>query len=243
MYGWRARIGIVSAGVGAPEGDFPRMIPDGVMLYFHKFPMHNPKGRVTCVDDLKQPIQVFGDASAELMQFRPVSMALCGTGLSFCGGYGYDKMIIEKMQERNGGIPTTTSSTSVVDAMKKMGIHRVSLAMPYLEDVALTAIQFFEANGLQIVKYKWLGLPTASKRMDDVSKEEVYHLAREVDDPSSEAVIISCVMLNAIDVIEPLEADLMKPVVTSNQATIWNCLRMAGVNQRIQGFGQLFYKF
>lgn len=242
MYGWRARIGIVGGG-GAAEGDFPRLVPEGVMLYFQKFPMHTPHGRVTCVDDLKQPVQVFADAAAELMRFRPASMTLCGTGLSFCGGFGYDQMIIAKMKERNGNIPTTTSSTSVLDALKKMGIKKVSLAMPYLEDVALTAVKFFADNGLQINKYKWLGLPTAQKRMDDVSKEEIYHLAREVDDPDSEAVIISCVNLNAIDLIEPLEADLMKPVVTSNQATMWNCLRMAGVNQKMQGFGRLFYKY
>jgi maleate isomerase len=242
MYGWRARIGIVGGG-GAAEGDFPRMIPDGVMLYFQKFPMHNAKGRVTCVDDLKQPPEVFADAAAELMRFRPASIALCGTGLSFCGGFGYDQMIIAKMKEKNGNIPTTTSSTSVLDAMKKMGIKKVSLAMPYLEDVAQTAIKFFEDNGLEIIKYKWLGLPTAAKRMDDVSKEEIYHLARDVDDTRSEAVIISCVNLNAIDLIEPLEHDLMKPVVTSNQATMWNLLRMAGVNEKLQGFGQLFYKY
>jgi maleate isomerase len=242
MYGWRARIGIVGGG-GAAEGDFPRMIPDGVMLYFQKFPIRTPKGRITCVEDLKQPVHVFADAAAELMRFRPASMTLCGTGLSFCGGFGYDKMIIEKMKEKNGGIPTTTSSTSVLDALNKMGIKKVSLATPYLEDVAKTAVKFFEDNGLQIIEYNWLGLPTAQKGMDDVSKEEVYHLVRDVDDPQSEAVIISCVMLNAIDVIEPLEADLMKPVVTSNQATIWNLLRMAGVNEKIQGFGQLFYKY
>ena len=241
MYGWRARLGIVGGGVA--EGDFPRMIPDGVALYFQKFPMHNPKGRVTCVEDLKQPVNVFADAAELLSRVRPDAMTLNGTGLSFCGGYGYDKMIIEKMKEKNGNIPTTTSSTSVVNAVNKMGIRKVSLAMPYLEDVAKTALKFFTDNGLQILKYKWLGLPTEVKRMGDVSKEEVYHLARDVDDTHSEAVIISCVELNAIDVIQPLECDLQKPVITSNQATIWNLLRMAGVNEKIQGFGQLLSRY
>ena len=241
MYGWRANLGVVGGGVS--EGDFPRMVPDGVAVYFQKFPMGNPKGRVTCVDDLKKPVHLFADAAAELTRIRPAAMTLNGTGLSFCGGYGYDKMIIEKMREKNGNLPTTTSSTSVIDAVKKMGIKKVSLAMPYLEDVAMTAVKFFEDNGLQIIKYKWLGLPTSEKRMQDVSKGEVYHLAKDVDDAQSEAVIISCVELNAIDVIEPLEHDLLKPVITSNQATIWNLLRMAGVNEKIQGFGQLLSKF
>jgi len=36
---------------------------------------------------------------------------------------------------------------------------------------------------------------------------------------------------------------LGKPVITSNQATIWNTLRMAGVNDRIEGYGQLLSKY
>ena len=241
MYGWRARLGVVGGGVA--DGDFPRMIPDGVALYFQKFAFRsNPKGRVTCVDDLKQPLNVFADAAEQLSRIRPAAMTLNGTGLSFCGGFGWDTKIIEAMKEKNGNIPTTTSSTSVVTAVKKMGLKKVSLAMPYLEDVAKTAVKFFQDYGLEIIKYQWLGYPTAEKRMQEVSKEEIYHLARDVDDAQSEGLIISCVEINAIDLIQPLENDLQKPIITSNQATMWNLLRMAGVNEKIQGFGQLLSK-
>jgi maleate isomerase len=242
MYGWRAKIGVV--GGGAAEGDFPRMIPEGVQLYFQKFPFkNNPKGRVTGVDDLKQPLEVFAEAAAQLTRVRPASMTLNGTGLSFCGGFGWDQQIIAAMRAKNGNIPTTTSSTSVVTAVKKMGIRKISLAMPYLEDVALTAVKFFQDYGLEIVKYKWLGYPIAHKGMADISREELYNLAREVNDPESEALVISCVEIYAIDLIQPLETDLQKPVITANQATIWNLMRMAGVNEKIQGFGQLLVKY
>jgi maleate isomerase len=43
--------------------------------------------------------------------------------------------------------------------------------------------------------------------------------------------------------IQALENDLLKPVVTSTQATLWNILRMAGVNERISGYGQLMSRF
>lgn len=242
MYGWRAKIGVVGGGVA--EGDFPRMIPQGVQIYFQRLPLKsNSKGTVTCVDDLKRPLEDFAEAAAQLARVHPTSMTLNGTGLSFCGGFGWDQQIIAAMKAKNGNIPTTTSSTSVVTAINKMGIKKVSLAMPYLEDVAMTAVKFFQDYGVEIVKYKWLGYPTAQKRMAEVSKAELYDLAREVNNPESEALIISCVEIYAIDLIQSLETDLQKPVITSNQATIWNLIRMAGVNEKVQGFGQLLVKY
>jgi maleate isomerase len=241
MYGWRAKLGVVGGGVA--DGDFPRMIPEGVQLYFQKFPFKSNTGRVGCVDDLKQPLGVFAEAASQLVRYHPRSMTLNGTGLSFCGGFGWDQQIIAAMKAKNGDIPTTTSSTSVVTAVKKMGIKKVSLAMPYLEDVALTAVKFFQDYGLEIIKYKWLGYPRAQKGMGDISREELYNLARDVNDSESEALIISCVEIYSIDLIQPLETDLQKPVITSNQATIWNLMRMAGVNEKIQGFGQLLAKY
>jgi maleate isomerase len=59
----------------------------------------------------------------------------------------------------------------------------------------------------------------------------------------SEAVFISCTDLNAIGLIDYLEADLGKPVITSNQATMWHMLRLIGVKDRIGGFGRLLSEF
>jgi len=86
-------------------------------------------------------------------------------------------------------------------------------------------------------------LNKAGMAIAEVSKETLYHLAKEVDHPESEAVFISCTNLHTIEIIEKLENDLQKPVITSNQATMWNMLRMAGVNDKIEGYGQLLSKY
>ena len=39
--------------------------------------------------------------------------------------------------------------------------------------------------------------------------------------------------------IERLEAQLGKPVITSNQATVWRCLRHLGYTLPIKGYGRL----
>ena len=75
--------------------------------------------------------------------------------------------------------------------------------------------------------------------MEKVSQETIYHLARQVDEPESQAVFISCVGLCTVEIIEKLENDLKKPVITSNQATMWNILRIANIQDKIEGFGRL----
>ena len=67
----------------------------------------------------------------------------------------------------------------------------------------------------------------------------LYRLAKAVDTPDSDGVFISCTGFDALDVIEALEQDLGKPVVTSNQAAYWMCFRMAGIGEPIQGYGRL----
>ena len=98
-------------------------------------------------------------------------------------------------------------------------------------------MKFVEDNGVKVLNAKWLN--KAGMDIAEVSKEALYRLAKEVDDPESEAVFISCIGLHSIEIIERLENDLQKPVITSNQATMWNILRMAGINDKIQEYGQL----
>jgi Arylmalonate decarboxylase len=84
-----------------------------------------------------------------------------------------------------------------------------------------------------------LGLDTDLK-IGRVSLEDVYHLARQADRPDAEAIFISCTGLRTIGILDRLEHDLGKPVVSANQASFWDCLRLAGVPDRIAGYGQLF---
>jgi maleate isomerase len=109
--------------------------------------------------------------------------------------------------------------------------------MPYIEDVARAAVKFVEDNGTEVVNARWL-----NKSGFDISlipEDELYKLAVETDTPESDALFISCTSLHTFGIIEKLEKDLKKPVITSNQATIWHALRLAGIEDKINGYGRL----
>lgn len=233
MYGWRARIGVlVPSAILAIEPEFNRMAPEGVSCHYHRIPFKG--GGLQALKAVEQSV---AEGTRILLDARPSVMVMSGTGTSFAGGYGYDQALIAKMKEINGNLPTTTTSTSVVQALRKMGIKKVSIATPYLEEVAKAAAKFIQDSGIEVLDLNWLGKGTG---IEDVSQEIVYHMARQVDKPESEAVFISCINLHTIEIIEKLEGDLGKPVISSNQATMWNLLRIGGVQDQLQGYGRLF---
>ena len=237
MYGWRARLGVlVPSKILAIEPEFGLMTPEGVCCHYHRFSFIGGDSNEEVVKRLKRAEAFIADASEIITHVEPAVVVMAGTGVSFIGGYGYDQMLIKKIQERIGNLPTTTTTTSVIDALRKLEISKVSIAMPYVEQVSRTVVKFVEDSGIEVLNAKWLN---KGSDIDKISQETIYHLAREVDEPESQAIFISCVGLHAVEIIEKLEDDLQKPVITSNQATMWNILRMANINDKIEGFGQL----
>jgi maleate isomerase len=234
MYGWRARLGVlVPSGILATEPEYGKMTPEGVSCHYHRISFQGGG-----IDNLKKVEEGLEDATRIIMHVRPTAMAMTGTGVSFAGGYGYDQKMIEKMKKINGNLPTTTTSSSAIDALHRLGVKKISMAMPYIEEVALAAVKFVEESGIVVIKKKWLSETPAY-----VPREKIYGLAREVDTSESEAIFLPCTGWHTIDIIEKLEGDLKKPVISSNQATMWNLLRLANINDKIQGYGQLLSQY
>jgi len=238
MYGWRARLGIITPSSNiVTEPEFKLITPTGVSCHYQKFAFIGGG-----VEALKSLERLVPDAAELISHIRPSAVAMCCTGGSFAGGLGYDQLLIQKMKERNGNVPTTTSSTAMIEAFKTLGVKKVSLAVPYLEEVAMAEKKFVEDHGIKVVSIKWLGLQD-SIEIAGVPPEVVYNLACQVNEPETEAVFLSCIAMHTIGVIEKLESDLQKPVISSNQATMWHLLRIAHINERIEGYGQLLLRY
>jgi maleate cis-trans isomerase len=238
MYGWRARLGIITPSSNiVTEPEFKLITPTGVSCHYQKFAFIG--GGVEALKGLERLVP---DAAELISHVRPSAVAMCCTGGSFAGGLGYDQLLIRKMKERNGNVPTTTSSTAMIEAFKTLGVKEVSLAVPYLEEVAMAEKKFVEDHGIKVVSIKWLGLQD-SIEIASVPPEVVYNLACQVNESETEAVFLSCIAMHTIGVIEKLESDLQKPVISSNQVTMWHLLRIAHINERIEGYGQLLLRY
>jgi maleate cis-trans isomerase len=227
---------LVPSGNVVTEPELALVAPPGVSWHCHRF--YFSGGGDAVLDDIRRVANTIADAAAMIRHAEPSVIAMTGTAVSFFDGHGYDRALIDKIRERVGDLPVTTTSTSVLDALARLKVKRLSVAMPYIEEVARAAVRFLEGSGLEVLAAKWLD--KRGFEIARVSGEELISLVEEVDRPESDALFISCTSLHTIEIIDELERRLNKPVVTSNQATFWNILRLAGIDDKIDGFGQLF---
>lgn len=232
MAGWRARLGIMVPSVNKTmEPELYRLAPEGVSLHFSRIrQVEDTLEQLTrMIEDVPKVAIELADAEVDVIAFG------CTTG-SLVKGPGYDKEIIEKIED-SAHIKATTTSTAVLEALKELGIVKLSVATPYKEWLNEKEKEFLEAHGFEVLSIKGLGC--LGPETADVPSERVYRLAKDVYRPKVDGVFISCTDLRSIEILEFLERDVNKPVISSNQATMWMLLRMAEVRGKITGYGRL----
>jgi len=100
-------------------------------------------------------------------------------------------------------------------------------------------MNFLQGNGFEVSKIKGLGI---IKNVDTgkLPSHFIYRVVKEVDTPDSEGILIGCTNVNSIDIIEKLEKDLDKPVISVTQAAMWAALKRLKISDVPEGCGSLF---
>ncbi len=245
MYGWRARIGIIIPSVNTTfEPESQRLCPEGVSYHFSRMNL----GDLT-IEALLEMGKHAVEKGKELAAAGVDLIVFGCTSGSFAGGKGHDEKIIQELEAATG-IPALATSTAVVKSLRALSVRSFALCSPYSEELNTREKEFFEAQGFNVTAMTGLGLvkktpvfPLASRPVSHVGLQEfysAYKMARMVNTPEADAVFISCTNFRTLEVIEKLENDLGKPVISSNQATIWAALQALSIHEMIPGAGSLF---
>jgi maleate isomerase len=144
-------------------------------------------------------------------------------------------------EELNKGAPhaqATSLIAAVIAALRALNIKRVAVATPYLDEINVQERVYLEKAGFEVSKIQGLQLEKDSD-MIRVRPDRLAALAQSVDTPDADALFISCGALRSLDIVDELERKLGKPVICSNQAMMWHVLRLAGITDRIDGYGTL----
>jgi maleate isomerase len=120
-----------------------------------------------------------------------------------------------------------------------MGARRLAVVTPYRDELNSHIAGHLLSKGFEIAAFEGLNLDY-DHQMVRVAPDYIAEFARTVDTPDADAVLISCGALRSIDVVDEIEADIGKPVICSNQAMLWHVLRLAGVDDHLEGLGNLF---
>lgn len=237
MIGWRGRIGLlVPPGCPTVEGEVPPLMPRGVSAHFSRMVVDGPTGTLTGQDERNRSQIRHLDQTADLLAMvKPGVMVLAHTASSYTLGRAGEAELIARMQARHG-VPFHTAFTSVIAAFARLGVRRIALGAPYAEDTTLQGKAHLEAYGIEVVR--WGRLQNVTNIYDE-TPERAYALALSVDTPEAEAVFLSGVGLATLAVLDVLERDLGKPVVSSVAALTWAALRAVKVGDPIAGHGRL----
>jgi len=237
MYGWRARLGRINP---SPEtvGDeeWRRLCPDGVTVVSTRMFIEavDPDGLTGMVKNVER-------AARELATARPDVILMAGTAGAFNGGPGFDRELVNRIEDASG-VRGTTTMTAVLAALDALGIEKLAVATSYIEPVNDALADVLRASGRDVVAIRGMGI-LKSIDMGDLPPETNLRFAREVLAQAADAdgALLSCGNWRTLEAIAPLEDEFGIPVVTSNQAGLWQTLRLSGVaTESLAGGGRLF---
>ncbi|CAM5681491.1 Decarboxylase OS=Streptomyces alboniger OX=132473 GN=CP975_12680 PE=4 SV=1 [Streptomyces alboniger] len=139
------------------------------------------------------------------------------------------------------GLPASSTSFAFAHAVREVGAVRVAVAATYPDDVAGHFSAFLKSAGAEVVSVRGSGIITAAE-VGTWGREQVLALARGGDHPDAQAVLLPDTALHTAAHVRDLEAALGKPVLTANQVTVWEALRLAERRVNAPELGTLFTK-
>ena len=214
------------------EPEFYRALPADVTLHIARLFLTDitPEAILKIVEDLETASQLLATADVDII-------VMGATAPSFLKGAGYDREVIARIEKATGK-PATTTSTALLRALRFLDAKRIVLGSAYTDKVNAIAQGFLEANGFKVVAARGLGM-VDNLAVGRLGPESAYELARSAAVADADAVVLACTNWRSMDVIERLERELGKPVLSTTQVSVWDALRIVGYRGEISGYGRL----
>jgi maleate cis-trans isomerase len=208
-----------------------------VSLHFHRMAVGGGvPGALDNQDErTRAMIDSLDDSTHLLAMVKPDIIVVAHTATSYHLGRAREADLLARLTEASG-TRIVTAFGSVVAALERLGVRRVALGAPYSAETTAQGRAHLEAHGFTVVRSDNLKGVT---NIYDETAERAYGLARMVDMPEAEAVFLSGTGMPTLPVLDMLEQDLRKPVISSASAMMWHALRRSGVGQPIPGYGRL----
>ena len=230
----RARLGFILMSTDlAAESDFFDISPKDVAIHITRLKTDDH----TTNETLSKHIEFMADAASRIQpDTKPDVISYSCTSGSIV--IGEDKIKEEIKKGAPYAIPMTLVS-GVVDALRELKVKNLVVGTPYLDEINTKEAEFLNNKGFSVLNIQGLNL-TKGIEFGTVTPDYWIKFAEEINEESADAIFLSCGGIRSTEVIDQIEQKVGKPVITSNQAQMWSCLRRAGVEDKILGFGELF---
>ena len=151
-----------------------------------------------------------------------------------------DDKVAELIHQARPGVACTSPMKATMAAFEVLGARRIALLTPYLDEINHTMRGFIEARGISVPVMGSFNEPNDNK-VGRISPESIRAAALELGRSDLvDAVFVACTALRVVEIAAEIEAELGKPVTSSNHAMAWHCLRLAGIDDPQPHLGRLF---
>jgi len=253
-WGWKARIGMFIVGSEpVPEAEWWAMTPTGVSLHVARVTAKAPWA--TWRDD-KTSVELADDLLRGARQFASMrlnAVVIGHSSSSIVGGNGWDEAVVARLAAELGpDIAVTTNGLDSATAFRATGITRPFIILPaWFNDATVSrAVEYYKTLGFPPsghLRYdpgrKWRDVPPGDLYPQGMGFEQevesLYRQIRSACPPDADGVFIAGTGFRCVAILDDLEADLRRPVLSANQVSLWNCLRLSGVHTKVSGYGSL----
>jgi maleate isomerase len=233
-YGLRAKLGMLLPSSNTiAEPQIAAMLPPGVSLHTTRLRLRDGREALGMLERLEEGAQLMADAHVDRLIFHCTAVSM------------HAPEIPGRITERVAAItptPLTITSEAIVAALRTLSAKKIVLMTPYDQATNDREVAFLAHHDITVLRERGLGL-FGGVEMATIEPAQWLRETIALRDPEADAYFVSCTTIRSAEVIDALEEALGKPVITSNQAMVWNALRATGIDDRIAGFGRLLRDF
>jgi maleate isomerase len=223
---------IIPSGNRLTEPQFHQYLPSGVDAHVTRLRMAGKFRKP--LSELKPQLI---EAAEALSDLKPNLIVFHCTANSMESGLAHEKAIIDIIEQASG-CPTITTAQALTQAFHHVGMRTLVLISPYVQATNQLEVNYLRETGFTVLHE--LGLALESHAYSSVTPEQWQKVVRENLRAEADGYFLSCTNTRMIEAVADLERDLDKPVINSNQATIWACLKKLGIQHRDPRLGRLF---
>ena len=227
------RIGlIIPSGNSLTERQFNQYAPPGLGIHVTRLRMTGKYRKP--LNELKPALV---EAAEALSDVDPGIIVFHCTANSMENGLAHEAAIVEIIQEASG-CPTLTTAQAITHAFNHFAIRKLVLISPYVQATNEHEVHYLKEAGYTVLHE--LGLGLESHGYSAVTPEEWKRIVRENARADADGYFLSCTNTRMIEAVPEIEQEMGKPVISSNQATLWACLKRLGISHSDNRLGSLF---
>ncbi|MGC4934719.1 maleate cis-trans isomerase family protein [Gordonia sp. DT30] len=137
------------------------------------------------------------------------------------------------------GVPASSTSLAFAAACAHLGATTVSVVASYPPEVAAGFVDFLGDAGITVAAWRSHHIETATEA-GELDGDQLFAMVRAGVRPDADAILVPDTALHTAAWLADLETDCGIPVLTANQVTVWQGLRLAGVPIPSAPLGSLF---